>query len=45
MCYSWFGAYPNHMDITIIVKHNLLKKIMKKEKNKTKEKHNNTDRD
>jgi hypothetical protein len=26
MCYTWFGAYPNHKHITIIVKNNLLKK-------------------
>jgi hypothetical protein len=44
MCYTQFGAYPNHMHITIIVKNNLLKKE-RKEKKKTKEKHNSTDRD
>jgi hypothetical protein len=42
MCYTWFGAYPNHMHITIMVKKQLVKKRKKK---KTKEKHNNTDRD
>jgi hypothetical protein len=37
MCYPRFGAYPNHMHITIIVKNNLLKK--------RKEGNNSTDRD
>jgi hypothetical protein len=36
MCYIRFGAYRNHMYITIIVKNNLLKKEKKKE---TKEGH------
>jgi hypothetical protein len=30
MCYTRFGAYPNHMHIQIIVKNNLLKKKGKK---------------
>jgi hypothetical protein len=38
MCYTQFGAYPNDMHITTIVKNNLLKK-------KEKEKHNSTDRE
>jgi hypothetical protein len=40
--YKQFGAFPNHMHITIIVKSNLLKKERKKKK--MKEKHNSTDR-
>jgi hypothetical protein len=36
-CYTQFGAYPNHMHITIIVKNNLLKN--------EKRKNNSTDRD
>jgi hypothetical protein len=35
MCYIWFGAYPNHMHIQIIVKEsNLLEKKGKKGKRK-----------
>jgi hypothetical protein len=44
MGYSRFGAYSNHMHITIIVKKQLVKKRKTKE-NKTKQKHNSTDRD
>jgi hypothetical protein len=32
MCYTRFGAYPNHMHITIIVKKNLLEKEEKEQK-------------
>jgi hypothetical protein len=32
MCYTQFGAYPNHMHITIIVKKQLVKKRKKQEK-------------
>jgi hypothetical protein len=43
MCYIWFGAYPNHMHIQIIVKNNLLgKKEGGKEEKTRKEKHNGT---
>jgi hypothetical protein len=45
MCYIQFGAYPNHMHITIIVKNKLLKKERGKKKKETKEKHNSPDRD
>jgi hypothetical protein len=36
MCYTLFGAYPNHMHIAIIVKKKLVKKRKKKEKRKQK---------
>jgi hypothetical protein len=36
MCYIWFGAYPNHMHIQIIVKEKQL--VGKKEKEKTEKK-------
>jgi hypothetical protein len=39
MCYTWFGAYPNHIHITIIAKKKTCWGIKKKE-----EKHNSTDR-
>jgi hypothetical protein len=41
ICYTRFGAYPNHTHITISVKNSLLKKREKK----IKEIHNSTDRD
>jgi hypothetical protein len=45
MCYTQFGAYPNHLHITIIEKKQLVKKKEKGKRKKTKENHNNTDRD
>jgi hypothetical protein len=45
MCYIRFGAYPNNMHITIIVKKQLVKKRKGKKQKKLKQKHNSTDRD
>jgi hypothetical protein len=39
MCYIWFGAYPNHMHIQIIVK----KPTCWEKRKKRKRKHNSTD--
>jgi hypothetical protein len=41
MCYTWFGAFPNNLHITVIVK----KQLVKRKRKKTKEEHNSTDRD
>jgi hypothetical protein len=40
MCYARFGAYPNHIHITIIVKKIVKKR--EKENKEAKEKHNST---
>jgi hypothetical protein len=38
VCYTGFGAYPNHIYITIIVEKQLVKKRKKEEKEKIKQK-------